>query len=224
MHEIIIIKGVFIVTKENKEVLLEEVAVKVEAKDKAVKDLSKNIKKLTLADLKKEGKKLDETAEFFVTIGETEYKLTHDVYFRKTKQREVLEDMLEFFNSIGEGNIEDLEMASPYTALLIIKHFTSLDVSDDISEALALLGILIDLNVLAEIVNALPEGEVLKIYELLTETVNNIKSNIEEAELEVQELSDEVENDIILAVEQDKEKENDVEEVVDNGITATDNE
>jgi len=169
--------------------------------------------------LKKESKKLDETAEFFITIGDTEYKLTHDVYFRKTKQREVLEDMLLFFNSIGEDTMDDLEMASPYTALLIIKHFTSLDVSDDISEALVLLGILIDLGVLATIVNALPEDEVLKIYELLTETVNNIKVNIEEAEAEVEKLSDKVDNDVILAVEKDEE--NEVEEVVEDGATDT---
>ena len=170
---------------------------------KETKDLSKNIKKLTPMDLKKEGKKLDAQEEFFITIGDTEYKLTHDVYFRKTKQRDLLEDMLEFFNSIEQANVDVLEMATPYTALLIIKHFTSLEVPDDVEGALEYLSLLIDLDILGTIVNALPEGEVLKTYELLKQTVENVKDNFEEAELEATRLSDEVENKEILKTEEE---------------------
>ena len=111
--------------------------------------------------------------------------------------------MLAFFNYIGEANIDVLEMASPYTALLIIKHFTSLEVPDDVDNALELLNVLIDLDALGKIVNALPEAEVIKMYELIAETIDNINENMVEAERTSKELSDSVENKEILAVQED---------------------
>ncbi|MFQ3543655.1 hypothetical protein Q7A53_06185 [Halobacillus rhizosphaerae] len=158
-------------------------------------DVKKDIKKLTLTELKKQSKQLDATEEFFVTIGESEYKLTHDVVFRKTKQHALLEDMLKFFNSIEGHNVDWLEMASPYTALLIIKHFTSLEVPNDVDKALDMLTVMIDLDAITPILNVLPEDETNKIFELLKQTVENIKSNVEEAEKEAMELADQISNE-----------------------------
>jgi len=163
----------------------------------------KDIKKLNPTEIKKQVKKLDEKKDFKVMIGDTEYKLQHDVVFRKTKQQKVLEDMLVFFNSIKEDNISLLEMASPYTALLIIKHFTNLDVSDDFEESIELLNALIDLEALGAIISELPEGEVLKIYELLTKTVDNIKANIEEAEAEMELIAPQIENEQVKEMIED---------------------
>lgn len=179
---------------------VEEVVVESTEKLEAVTDIatarkSKNVKKLTLADLKKESKKLDAQQEMTVHIGGTEYTISYDTIFRKTKQRAVLQDTLTFFQEIGEKNMEQLEMASAYTALLIVKHFTSLDVPDDISEALSLLEVLVDIDVLGEIVNELPEDEVTKIYKLLTNTVNTLKENIEMAEKELNLIEAEIENE-----------------------------
>lgn len=155
---------------------------------------NKDIKKLSPAELKKQVKKLDEVQEFLVVIGDTDYKVTHDVVFRKTKQHKVLDDMVKFFNEGGK-NIELLDMATPYTALLIIKHFTSIEVSDDIDEALALLEVLIDLEALDKILNALPEEEVQKIYELLTMTVENFRASLEDAEKEAESFLEQIENE-----------------------------
>lgn len=153
-----------------------------------------NIKKLTTADLKKQAKLLDAKRDFTIKIGETEYKLTHDVVFKITKQHQLVDDLVSFFNESG-NRIELYELATPYTGLLILKHFTSLEVSDNIDEAIDLLQVLIDLEILGEILNELPEDEVVKVYELITRTVDVLKENIDNLEAEALALSEKVENE-----------------------------
>jgi hypothetical protein len=159
----------------------------------------KELKKLTMVELNKQNKKLDGQQEFLVSINDTDYKMTHDLVFRITKQQKLLEDLLRFLESIGSENIEVLEMATPYTGLLILKHFTSLDVSDDIDEALTLMQVLIDLGVFSAMINALPEDELTKVFELVTETVENVKNNIEESAMEAERVinEEEIENEEI---------------------------
>lgn len=156
--------------------------------------MTKDIKKLSVNELKKQNKLLDEKRDFSVMIGEAEYKLTHDVKFRRTKQHELLDDMVAFFNE-GGNRVELYELATPYTALLILKHFTSLEVSDDIDEAIDLLQVLIDLEILDKILNELPEDEVVKIYELITQTVDIMKDNFDAMEAEAQAVADQIENE-----------------------------
>lgn len=139
------------------------------------------IKKLSSAELLKQNKALDEKRDFTVVIGDTEYKLQHDVIFRKSKQNKLLDDVIKFF-SAGAENVEMLDMATPYTALLVIKHFTTLEVSDEISEALTLLEVLVDLEVLDKIMEELPEEETTKVFELLTKTVNSMADSLDDAE------------------------------------------
>ena len=127
-------------------------------------------------------------------IDGVDYILTHDVKFRRTKQHKVLDDMVAFFNEGGK-HLELLDMATPYTALLIMKHFTSLEVSDKIDEALALLEVPIDLEALDKILNALPEQEVQKVYELLTDTVENFRNSLEADEKDAEAFMAQVENE-----------------------------
>ena len=143
--------------------------------------MAKDFKKLTGAELKKQAKTLDAQREFTVEIGGQKYLLSHDVTFRKTKQSKVLEDLMDFFMK-GAENLDLLEMATPYTALLVLKHFTTLEVSDDLSEAFALLEVLIDLEVLDVILNELPEKEVTELFELISVTTNRMNENISKQE------------------------------------------
>lgn len=156
--------------------------------------MTKDIKKLSTTELKKQNKLLDEKRDFSVMIGETEYKLTHDVKFRRTKQHQLLDDMIAFFNE-GTVRADLYELATPYTALLILKHFTSLEVSDDIDEAIDVLQVLIDLEILDKILNELPEDEVVKVYELITQTVDVMKDNYDEMEAEVERIANQIENE-----------------------------
>jgi len=149
------------------------------------------VKNLTLSELKKQSKKLDSQSEVVIIAGEDNYKFMVDDVFRKTKQHKVLDDMVEFFDSTINNN-ELMSLASVYTSILLIKHFTSIDISDNIDEALETLNVLLDLELLDKIINAMPEDEVVKMYELLTNTVNKMTENLEELDIEA--LAEQVEN------------------------------
>jgi hypothetical protein len=154
----------------------------------------KQLKGLTALDILKQNKALDGKGEFLIALGKDElkedYLITHDMLFRKTKQQQVLEDMVRFFDEVNSFNVELLEMVTPYTSLLIIKHFTDLDVPNEIEDAMYLLEALIDLEALGAIINALPQDQVIMVFELLTQTIDNIKNNVEEAEAEALALSE----------------------------------
>lgn len=156
----------------------------------------KDIKNLTPAELKKQNKSLDEQREFKVTIGETVYKLSHDVTFRQSKKNKLLDDMVKFFQEATK-NIEILELATPYTTLLIFKHFTTLDVSEEIGEALDLLDTLVDLGILNQIVAELPDDELTSVFEMITRTITTMSDNLSEAEEAIKELESQVENDVV---------------------------
>ncbi|MCY8549296.1 hypothetical protein MOD25_05165 [Bacillus haynesii] len=153
----------------------------------------KESRKLTTTAIKKEAKKLKDVQEFVVTVGDENYTLTYDVIFRKTKQQNLLDDLIKFYDAI-RNRPEVFELATPYTSLLIIKHFTSLEVPDDVDQALDFLELLIDLDLLVNILNALPEDQLTKVYELLTQTVDQIRINIEKMDEEAQEAYDQIQN------------------------------
>jgi len=171
------------------------------------------LKGLTALDILNQNKALDGKGEFLITLGKDDlkkdYLIEHDMLFRKTKQQKVLEDMVRFFDEVNSFNIELLEMVTPYTSLLIIKHFTDIDVPDEIEDAMYLLEALIDLGGLGAIINALPQDQVVLVFELLTQTIDNIKNNVEEAEAEALALSEkaEAEDTKVEEVEADGEKE-----------------
>jgi F0F1-type ATP synthase alpha subunit len=155
--------------------------------------MAKQNKNLNLTNLKKEVKKLTSQTEHVIKINENDYKVKIDDKFLKTKQHALLDDLVEFFNE-GNNRIELLDVATPYTTLLFIKHFTSIDVSDNVDEALEVLDVLINLDLLGHILNLMPEQEVVKVYELITVTVDRMKENIDETAEEASRLSELVEN------------------------------
>jgi len=164
-----------------------------------------NIKNLTLAELKKQSKKLDEKKEEKVVVGDTVYKFQIDQNFRKTKQYALLDDLVAFFNE-GNKRVELLDLATPYVSLLFIKHFTSIEVSDDVDEAIELLNVMIDLDLLTQILNLMPEQEVLQVYEILSSTTERMKGNIEETLAEIEKIREQVENDEVKALIDNGEK------------------
>lgn len=150
-------------------------------------------KNLNIAELKKQNKKLDEKIEGEVLIGDQIYKISIDKVFRKSKQYALLDDVIDFINESGD-RIELLDLMTPYMTLLMIKHFTSVNVPDDVEGALEILNVLIDLDALESILNLLPEEETTKLYELLTVTTERMKNNIDEIVAEVEATKENLEN------------------------------
>ncbi|SDX95777.1 hypothetical protein [Thermoactinomyces sp. DSM 45892] len=153
------------------------------------------IKRLTSHELKKQDKKLEGTYPVDLVINETVYEIIVDEHFRKSKIFQLLDDMIRFYNEANKPlNASLLELSTPYSTLLIIKHFTDFEVSDDINEALAVLNLLIDLDLLDKILNAMPEQEITKVYEMLSQMLTNMQVNLEEAEKQADELGKQVAN------------------------------
>ncbi|UGO48033.1 hypothetical protein PQE72_gp218 [Bacillus phage vB_BanS_Skywalker] len=159
----------------------------------------KKIKSLTLAEMKKQDKVLSETKEEFITINDTVYKVEIDVHFRQSKRNKVLDDLIKFFEA-GRNDEKLYSIATPYTSLLMVKHFTSLEVPDDIEEALDYLQLLLDLGILGTIVNAMPDDQIVDLYEKLTETINEISENMSKSVAEANEILEGIENPEVRAL------------------------
>lgn len=166
---------------------------------------NKKIKNLNLAEMKKQDKKLDAQKEEFITIGDDVYKVLIDEQFRNTKKNKVLDDLIKFFEA-GYKDERLYTIATPYTSLLLIKHFTSLDIPDDIEEAMIFLELLIDLKILEKILTAMPEDQVVEMYETLTDTMNQISENMIKSNAEAKELLGMVENEEVKAWVEDNVK------------------
>lgn len=151
------------------------------------------MKNLKLTDLKKHDKKLDVKGETFITLDGIVYKVEYDEVFRTTKKNKVLDDLIKFFEA-GHKDERLYSIATPYTSLLLVKHFTSLDIADDIDEALSYLHVLIDTGVLETVLSALPEEEIISLYETLTDTMNKLTNSMSEATQEAKNLVNIVEN------------------------------
>lgn len=163
------------------------------AKEK--KSTVSKIKKLTPAELKKKSKNLEGQYEVNIVIDGDTYKIMVDEHFRKTKIFKLMDDIVEFYNEASKfADASMLELVTPYSTLLIIKHFTDIEISDEIDEALAMLDVMIDLEILDKIVNAMPEEEVEKVYEMLTNMMNNMRKNLQEAEKEAEKIEGQIEN------------------------------
>lgn len=144
--------------------------------------------------LKKEVLQLDLQGTAPIKIGDTVYEISYDKVFRKTKQRNMLQDMIDFFKDMGTVEERDADFATAYTTLLLIKHFTSLDVPDDIKEALDMLEVLIDLEVFGQILEVLPEEEVVKAFDLLSDSVKSMTERYNEITEEMKEQQAQIEN------------------------------
>lgn len=158
------------------------------------KDKNEKLRNLTVTEMRKHSRRLNERIEYEIAVNEDLYKVEIDRVFRKTKQHKVIDDLISFFTESNEKP-ELLDITTPYMSMLLIKHFTNINIPDDVDGALDVLEVLIDLNLLGEILNLMPEKEVTNIYELLTTTVSRMKDNILDTYSEMSSAYGEVENE-----------------------------
>lgn len=152
-----------------------------------------NVRKLTMAELKKHDKKLDEKIVEYVNIGEDQYTVKIDRTFRISKMHKVLDDFIQFITEAKDDEAV-LGDATPYMSLLIIKHFTDVYVPDKQKDALDLLYVLVDNKVLDKILNAMPEEELTKVLDLLSDAMGRVRENIEKDVSELDSVYDSIEN------------------------------
>lgn len=157
---------------------------------------TKKVKSLTLSELNKKHKELETQSTHTIQINGEDFSLKIDNHFVKTKQGDLLNDLTLFLNE-GNNKFELLDLAFPYTTLLFIKHFTSINIPNDIDEAIKYLTVLTDLDILGEILTLMPEQEVLNTYNMLEVTIETITKNFIEAERESEVLAESLKNDFL---------------------------
>lgn len=131
-------------------------------------------KKMNFSSLKaRESKKFTQKKVFC-----DDYVVLVDESFRESKFASLLEEALKKMNYIKENNIE-IDFAS-YSLILIIKHFTDIDIPEDLDKQLQILNMLIDFGYLKTILNSFDETEMAKLNARLIEYGKNAEKLVQD--------------------------------------------
>lgn len=148
--------------------------------------MAENKKKLTVTAVKKHNKKFRDQME--IIVGD-EYYLMVDKEFRPTKIAAVSHDLMQI--AAEYRNLSDELVFTGLIYILILKHFSSLEVPEDPEKLLTLQEELIDSGFLQEILEKLPEEEVNKVMTKVRDMIVQIS---ERAKLFKETADDMIEN------------------------------
>jgi hypothetical protein len=135
------------------------------------------VKSLTLNEITKKDKKLDEKKKITVTLPDgTNYSINIDRFFRPSK---IQKYMLEFgivMDEVKEKGIDEEALANSMIVeyMLLIRNFTSLEIPLSIAEITAYAQKMTDLEILDQIINAFDQSEVAKIERISKKVLENI--------------------------------------------------
>jgi len=134
-------------------------------------------KKLTTSTLSKSSTKFNERLTIQVSdrFSET-YTVEINKYFKTTDVQKLIVDYLAFKEELP-NLVSDLELIKDTTFLfpaLLVKYFTSIPLSDDILELISGVETLVDLEVLDQVVGALPKEEVERVNVLIKKMTDNL--------------------------------------------------
>jgi|GEM_PF-2386814 len=136
--------------------------------------MSKKVKNLTLQDVVKLDKKLDERK--VVHFPELNSQVLVDVEFRPTK---ITKYMLEYgivMEEVKEKGIDQDTLANTMLIenMLLIRNFTSLEIPLSIAEIIAYAQRLVDLEILEPILKSFDEEQLNKLNRITKKTLDNL--------------------------------------------------
>lgn len=135
------------------------------------------VKSLTLNEIKKKDKKLDEKKKITITLPDgTNYSLTIDRYFRPTKIQKYILEFGIVMEEVKEKGIDEEALAKSMIVeyMLLIRNFTSLEIPLSIAEMMAYTQKMVDLEILEQIINAFDKNEVAKIERISKKVLDSI--------------------------------------------------
>jgi len=135
-------------------------------------------KNLTITELRKQDKKFNEKIDVEVNG----YSLKIDKYFRKTKINKLIAELQEKFEDAQLNDYRLQELIFPYVLLLVIKHFTSLHIPEELDEQLKVLDLLIDHDLFTDIINSIPRDQMELVYDEIAKVTEGLKQFTEEFE------------------------------------------
>jgi hypothetical protein len=157
------------------------------------------IRKLTLGAVKKENARLEER-----TLEEVNgYSLEIDKVFRKTKINTLIHDIVDKVEYSRIRNLDLTPIFTPFVALLMIKHFTSLEIPDTFDEQLTVMNLLVDGEFLTQIYELLPADQVELVYVEIERATNRLNENLDAVMQQAQALT--LDNRDLLGLEENEE-------------------
>jgi len=138
------------------------------------------IKKINEVSLNKGFNKFNEkVTERITDIFGEEYELEINKHFKKSDTQKIMIDYLEIEEEFKEikdiGNLKDTIIIP----MLMIKYFTNISVPDEGEKLLAMADKLIELELLSEILNLLPEDELLKMGDVAEQFGKSVEKMVE---------------------------------------------
>lgn len=138
----------------------------------------KNINQVSLESLSQLDQEMDERIE--IKLKDGQFVIQMDKVFRVTKIENMLVDLVKFmqkaYKEIREVDEETIKRFSRINEILILKHFTDVDVPDDELKMIKMCEILIDLELLDEIGQHIPQSEKEKIDRIIGDRLKNMET------------------------------------------------
>lgn len=129
-------------------------------------------KKLTLKELQK----IDASYDEVTIIPVNGYSIGINKKFKNTKIRDLVGDFVTIHAKLKELGVEEGEIDfSGIGFILIIKHFTDINVPDDLNGKLEYLEYLINADMLSPIMESFGEGELQKAIKMMNDYTDNVK-------------------------------------------------
>jgi len=142
------------------------------------------IKKLNEASLNKGFNKFNEkvTERVADRFGE-EYEVEVSKYLKKTDTQRIMIDYMEIIDELKDMEGIDTLKDTIILPMLMIKKFTNISIPDEAEKLLAMADKLAELELFGQIMNLLPEDELLKMSGVVDEFKKSVEQMVEEKEL-----------------------------------------
>lgn len=128
-----------------------------------------NVIPLNIKNINKEVKKIEKMSTGFILIDGKDYEIKVQEHFKETDIQELIKDIMTYVQEAikvqEDSDFDMLNYSNQYSSTLIIKHFTSLDVPDDVYEIIAVSKKLVDLEIMTKILDMLPLDQIQKVNE-----------------------------------------------------------
>jgi hypothetical protein len=161
-------------------------------------------KKLSYTNVKKEDTKMSE--QLIAEVKNYTFKV--DKFFKDSKTMDLIAEMLVKLQEAKQDGIDLKTIFIPYTILLLIKHFTDIDVPENINEQIAFLRMLIDQDLVNGILESFPKEDVERVSRKIQEAMEEREAMIDELSQQLEAI--EAENELKireLFEEEDEEDE-----------------
>lgn len=157
----------------------------------------KKVIPLNMDNVEKIHNKLSKQVEATIENEFGYFKFKHDVFFLQSKILRVVRDLAmiirDMHQKVGPEHVESTFHG--IVGLMIIKHFTDIEVPDTLEGQVAFLNKLLDLKLYNEIIQHFPTEELGKVYEEIMKIIESWEGKEELIKEEIKKIEQQIENE-----------------------------